>query len=211
MHNGDFSAFCLSGFNASGVCNGTNPNDQQLTNPATGQPFLYNMLPSGSINSNALAFLNAMAPLPNNPSAGFNNYINLNPEVNHTRDIEGKINHNFTDNLRLMAEYFTTFQLNSNPNDTFLGSPYTVNRADVTTHDQLAQDTAHLISTPSMVNTTSVSMNNYVVNLLNAGIYDLNQVPNFQETAFHDRRPGRDDRGDDVPGVARPGRSGMAR
>jgi len=182
MRNGDFSAFCLSGFNASGVCNGTNPNDQQLTNPATGQPFLYNMLRSGSINSNALALLNAMAPLPNNPSAGFNNYINLNPEVNHTRDIEGKINHNLSDNLRLMAEYFTTFQLNSNPDDTFLGSPYNVNRADVTTHDQLAQIQLTWIPTPSMVNTTSVSMNNYVVNLLNAGIYDLNQVPNFQET-----------------------------
>ena len=158
-----------------------------ITDPLTGQPFpqpspgVY-QIPAGRVNANSVALLNALAPLPNVQTAGFLNYINLNPEINHTRDIQGKITHNITENLRLMAEYFTTFQLNSNPNDTFLGSPYSVNQSDVTTHDQLAQIQLTWIATPSMVNTLSVNMNNYVVNLLNAGISLQSQVPNFQET-----------------------------
>ncbi|HEV2378366.1 MAG TPA: carboxypeptidase regulatory-like domain-containing protein [Terriglobia bacterium] len=158
-----------------------------ITDPTTGQPFpqtspgVY-QIPQSRINPDALTFLNAMAPLPNNPAGGFNNYINLNPEVNHTRDIEGKVNHIFSDNLRMMAEYFTNFQLNSNPNDTFLGSPYSVNRADVTTHDQLAQLQLTWIPKSTMVNTVSVNMNNYVVNLLTAGTFEQSQIPNFHET-----------------------------
>ena len=100
MRNGDFSALCISGFNASGVCKGTNPADQQLTNPATGQPFANNMIPSGLLNSNALVLLNGTAPLPNNPSGGFLNYINLNPVITTERDDQIKVEHNFTDRLR---------------------------------------------------------------------------------------------------------------
>jgi hypothetical protein len=184
MRQGDFSALCLSGFNASGVCNGTNPNDQQLTNPVNNQPFTNNLIPSGMLNTNAVNFLNAMAPLPNyvSPSGPFVNYINLNPEINNTRDDEIKVDHNFSEKLRLMAEYIDDRQLNNNPNDTFLGSPYAVNRSAVTTADQLAQLQLTWVPTASMVNTTSVNMNNYIVNLLTEGVYLQSQVPNFHET-----------------------------
>jgi hypothetical protein len=161
--------------------------DTPITDPLTGQPFpqtspgVY-QIPSSRIDPNGLVFLNTMVPLPNNPAGGFYNYINLNPEVNHTKDIEAKVNHNFSDNLRVMAEYFTNFQDNSNPNDTFLGSPYDVNRANVTTHDQLAQLQLTWIPKSTMVNTVSVNMNNYIVNLLTAGIWQQSQVPDFHYT-----------------------------
>lgn len=57
-----------------------------ITNPATGTAFPTNssgqyVIPSGQINQSVFALLNALVPLPNNPAGGFNNYINLNPEV----------------------------------------------------------------------------------------------------------------------------------
>ena len=182
MRNGDFSSLCISGFNANGVCNGTNPNDQQLTNPTTGTPLAYNMLPSGSINSNAQIFLNAMAPLPNNPGGGFLNYINLNPIITNTRDDEIKIDHNFSERLRLMGEFLDDHQNSQNPNDYYLGSPYSVNRSYVTTSNLLGQLQLTATLSPSMVNTASLNILIYNPSLLADGVYLQNQLPSFQET-----------------------------
>jgi hypothetical protein len=97
-----------------------------ITDPLTGQPFpqtapgVY-QIPSNRINANAQVFLNAFAPLPNNPSRGFFNYINLNPEINNTRDDEIKVEHNFGARLRLMAEYLDDRQDNENPSNPYVG------------------------------------------------------------------------------------------
>jgi hypothetical protein len=157
-----------------------------LMNPQTHQPFPLvgpnqYQIPSSMLNPNSLALLNTLAPLPNNPSGGFNNFINLTPTINSTRDDEIRVDHNFNQKIRLMAEYLDERQTNGNSYDTFLGSPYTTNSNPVTTQNQLAQ--VHLTATLSstMVNSTSVAMNNYVVSLAAAGIYQRSQVQGFNE------------------------------
>ncbi len=155
-----------------------------ITDPTTGAlfpetaPGVY-QIPANRINQNALTFLNAFAPLPNFPQNGFLNYINLNPQINNTRDDEIKIDHNITNNLRLMGEYFADRQTNGNPNNTWLGSPWPTNTSPITTFNSLAQVQLTWIVTPSMVNTTSVNMNRYVVNLLAAGLVNRSQLPSF--------------------------------
>ena len=156
-----------------------------ITDPTTGQPFpqtspgIY-QIPTSSLNPNSLVFMNTLANLPNIPGNGFFNYINLNEEINRTRDDEGKIDVNFSEKLRLVAEYLDDRQTNDNPNSNFLPSPYSINRSAVTTANQLAQLQLTWVPSPSMVNTTAVNMNNYVVNLLATGIYNKSQIPDFQ-------------------------------
>ena len=178
MRTGDFSALCTSGFTA-GICNTAS---QQLTNPATGLPYLNNNIASTStLNPNSLALLNALAPPPNN-GTGFLNYINLTPTINTQRDDEIKVDHNFSSKLRLMAEYLDERQWNRNSYDNFLGSPYTTHTDPIQTQNQLAQIQLTATLSPSMVNTASISMNNLVINLELAGTYLVSQVPGFQET-----------------------------
>jgi hypothetical protein len=165
----------------SGVFPTSGPFASTITNPLTGLPFPNNTIPSSMLNSSSLALLNALAPLPNNPAAGFLNYINLNPAINDTRDDEIRVDHNFSEKIRLMAEYLDERQTNGNPNDTFLGSPYSTNTNPVTTQNQLAQIQLTATLSPSMVNTTSLAMNNYVVSLAAAGIWQRSQVPGFKE------------------------------
>ncbi len=178
------------------VVNGADPSAAQragtftsttpLIDPQTGQAFpqtspgVY-QIPQPMLNSSSLALLNALAPLPNNPAGGFLNYLNLNPAINNTRDDEIRVDHNINEKVRLMAEYLDERQINGNPNDTFLGSPYTTNSDPITTQNQLAQIQLTATLTPSIVNTVSVAMNNYVVYLGTKGIWQLNQVPGFQE------------------------------
>ncbi|MGH9452889.1 MAG: carboxypeptidase regulatory-like domain-containing protein, partial [Terriglobia bacterium] len=157
-----------------------------ITNPLTGQLFPQTapgqyQIPTSMLNSSSLALLSALAPPPNNSGAGFLNYINLNPAINNTRDDEIRVDHNFTDKVRLMAEYLDERQTNGNPYDTFLGSPYNTNTNPVTTQNQLAQIQLTATLTPTMVNTTSIAMNNYVVSLAAAGIWQRSQIPGFKE------------------------------
>lgn len=166
--------------------NGLFPSSTPLTNPLTGQPFpqaspgVY-QIPQGMLNSSSLAFLNALEPLPNNPSGGFLNYLNLTPAINTQRDDQIKVDQNFKQKLHLMAEYLDERQTNGNPNDTFLGSPFSTNSNPVFTNNQLAQIQLTQTLSPSMVNTTSVAMNNYVVSLAAKGVYQRSQIPGFQE------------------------------
>ncbi len=177
MRSGDFSALCSTGFSSTGVCTTAS---EQLTNPATGQPFPNNIITT-PLNANAVTFLNALTNLPNN-GTGFLNYINLNPEVNNTRDDEIRGDHNFTEKIRLMVEYLDDHQTNNNPNDTFISSPYTTNKDPITTVNQLAQIRLTTTLSSSMVNTVSVAMNNYVVSLGAEGIWQLSQLSNFSQT-----------------------------
>ena len=184
MRMGDFSAKCTTGFSPAGICNdrsSTGAVIDQLKNPVTGQPFPNNMIPTSMLNSNSLAFLNAVTELPNN-GTGFLNYINLNPAINKTRDDEIRGDHSFTDKIRLMAEYLDERQTNGNPHDTFISSPYTTNKNPIYTTNQLAQIRLTTTLSSSMVNTTSIAMNNYVVSLAATGIWQLSQIPGFSES-----------------------------
>ncbi len=181
MRNGDFSFDCPAGFNASGICSSAASPNIQLKNPATGLPFPNNQIPSGLINSSSLALLNAKATLPNNLAGGFQNFINLTPQINTQHDDEIRVDHNFGEKYRLMAEYLDERQLNKNPNETFLGSPYTTSTDPITTRNQLAQIQLTATLSPSMVNTVAIAMNNYVVDLALAGITQRSQVPDFNE------------------------------
>jgi Carboxypeptidase regulatory-like domain/TonB-dependent Receptor Plug Domain len=157
-----------------------------ITDPTTGLPFSQNssgqyVIPSGRISTDSLAFLNAVAPLPNNPGGGFNNYINNTPAINTQRDDEIKVDYNITSKLRLMAEYLDERQLNGNPRDTFLSSPYETSSDPIQTQNQLAQIRLTQMLSSTMVNTTAIAMNNYVVNLALAGITQRSQIPGFKE------------------------------
>jgi hypothetical protein len=157
----------------------TGPFASTIINPATEMPFPDNTIPTNMINANSLALLNAQYPLPNNPAGGFYNFINTSPTVNNTRDDEGKLDFNLSTKLRLMAEYLDDHQLNDNATDTFLASPFNTTGEPITTINQLAQIRLTQIISPSMVNTTSVSMNNYDVNLGLSGLVYRSQVPGF--------------------------------
>lgn len=181
MRQGNFGSLCSS-YTSAGLCTATalSNGGVQLTDPTTGQPFLNNIIPSSMLSQSSLALLNSLATLPNN-GTGFLNYINLNPAINTQRDDEIKVDQNLGQKLRLMGEYLDERQVNGNPNDTFLGSPYTTNRNPVTSANQLAQIRLTQMLTSTMVNTTSLAMNNYVVSLAAAGIWQRSQVPGFKE------------------------------
>jgi hypothetical protein len=164
-----------------GVFPTTGPFATTLTNPVTGVPFPNNTIPTNMLSSSSLAFLNALEPLPNNPGGGFLNYQNLTPAINSQRDDQIKVDQNISSKLHLMAEYLDERQTNGNPNDTFLGDPFSTNANPVYTNNQLAQIQLTQTLSPSMVNTTSISMNNYVVSLAASGIYQTSQISAFHE------------------------------
>jgi len=141
-----------------------------------------NIASTSTLSTNSLALLNALAPPPNDAANGFNNYINVTPTINTTRDDQIKIDHNFSDRVRMMAEYLDDRQTNNSATETFLGDPYSTNRQPITTGNQLAQIQLTATLTPSMVNTTSIGMNNYVVSLAVTGITQRSQVSSFSET-----------------------------
>lgn len=158
----------------------------QIIDPTTGQPFPQNsageyVIPQSSLSPDALALLNAQAPLPNNPSGGFLNYINLTPTINSQRDDEIKGNYNLTSKLRLMAEYIDERQANNNSHDTFLSSPFSTTTDPIDSEAQLAQIQLTQMLSPSMVNTTSIATAQTIPYLNLRGIVYRNQVPDFHE------------------------------
>ncbi len=183
---GNFGALCTAGFNASGLCTNTT-SAQQLVDPFAGNaPYVNDVITTtpnyGNISAVPLALTNAVANLPNDQVAGFDNYLNQNPTINTTRDDEAKVDHNFSQRVRLMAEYLDDRQLSNIATQTVLGDPYTTSRQPTTTQNQLAQVQLTTTLSPSMVNTTSVGMNNYVVSILYSGTILQSQVPGFSET-----------------------------
>ncbi len=158
-----------------GIFPTTGPFGATIRNPATGQPFPNNTIPANMINQNALTFLNAFASLPNNPGAGFLNYISETPVLLTQRDDEGKIDYNITQRLRLTGEYLDERQTSPTPG-TFPTQGQTLH-----TPNQLAQVQLTQIISPSMVNQTSVSMNYYIIDSSYTGLFENSQLPNFSE------------------------------
>lgn len=52
---------------------------------------------------NAVALMNTFWPLPNNPGNGFNNYVNTGTEVIKGQNQTYRLDHNFTEKIRLLA------------------------------------------------------------------------------------------------------------
>jgi len=156
-----------------------------ITDPLTGKPFPQNsagdfVIPANRLSQQSLVFYNAVAPLPNNPSGGFLNYINDIPTINNTRDDEIKVDYNINPKLRLMAEYLDSHQTNNQATQTFgISTLFSTTRQPITTPNSLAQLRLTQTWTNNFVNTTSVSMNRYIVNLDVAGLVNRTDIPGF--------------------------------
>lgn len=185
--------------NAGSVLRGATPDgsmrngtfSEPITDPGTGQlfpqtsPGVY-QIPDTMISSNSLAFLSALAPLPNNPGGGFLNYLNTEPGILDQRDDEIKVDQNLSSKLRLMGEYFDERQTQKLPSQSWAGSPFNTNQQFFTTDNQLAQLQLTQTISSSMVNQTSIAMNNYVVSLDMTGTKLQSQVPGYtQNLPFH--------------------------
>ena len=136
-------------------------------------------IPASRIDQNALTFINALTPLPNNAANGFNNYLNTNPTVLGQLDAMAKVDHNISSKLRLTGEYFNEGQTQNSPN---AASPFPNNYSIRTTNNQLAKVQLTQIFSPVMTNQTSIAMNNYVINYNMGGVSLLSQLPNFHQS-----------------------------
>jgi hypothetical protein len=170
--------------------------NDEITNPTTGQPFPTNgsgqyVIPQNKLNSSSLALMGALSPLPNNGS-GFLNYINLNPVINHIRDDEIKIDHNFSSSLRLTGEWLNEPVTDTYPYDNRTGTAFPEIHSGVVGSQKLAKISVTATLSPSMVNTTSISMNNIALNILANGTFERSQVPGFLEVLPYNNAFGAD-------------------
>ncbi|HMF74528.1 MAG TPA: carboxypeptidase regulatory-like domain-containing protein [Bryobacteraceae bacterium] len=157
-----------------------------IKDPSTGQPFSKNaagvyQIPISRVNPNSLAFLNALYPLPNAPGAALN-YLNLTPSTLTQRDDEFKVDHNINERFRLTAEYFDEKQLAHLSSVPDSSSPFTTNRRQDVTWDQVAQLQFTAVISPAMVNSANIAMNRYTVNHPVDGLVYVNQIPGFNAT-----------------------------
>jgi hypothetical protein len=157
-----------------------------IKDPSTGAAFPKNaagqyQIPSALLNPNAVAFLNALYPLPNNPGGGTLNYINNTPQITDQRDDEIKMDHNFTDKYRMTGEFLDEHQTlrQSSLNSSNSGSIFPTNYENDLTKNYLAQIQFTATLTPTMVNTASISTNIYDLDLNLEGIVYKNQIPGF--------------------------------
>jgi hypothetical protein len=147
-------------------------------------PTNYYQIPSARINTSSTAYLKTLYPAPNYSLAGSTtNYINNKPQVTDQRDDEIKIDHNFNTKYHAMGEYLDEYQSYAQNTE----SPGTTPISTETdfTHNKLAQVSLTQALTPNMVNTTSVAMNIFLLNLTLVGTTDISQVPGFTENFFY--------------------------
>lgn len=114
---GNLAALCQSGFDVNGLCKPpTQPGESavQIYNPANGQPFQNNLIPSGDITSVAKNILK-MFPSPNLAPAPGNLYgTSDSSPVQNENDAFGtyRVDHRFGDSDSLNGRYsFTTVNL----------------------------------------------------------------------------------------------------
>lgn len=161
----------------------TGPYAKTITDPkAGGASFTGNQIPTSRINAADLAYLNAMALLPNNQSAAFNNYINLRPTLLNQLDEEVKIDHNFTSKLRLTGEYFYEGQQSTLPAASRMGSPFNSNWDIFKTDNQLAKLQLTYVASSNMTNQISLASNSYDVTHDFAGLNSISQIQGYSQT-----------------------------
>ncbi|MDE1176916.1 MAG: carboxypeptidase-like regulatory domain-containing protein [Edaphobacter sp.] len=157
-----------------------------IKDPTTGLNFAQNsagqyVVPTSAMNANAVAYLNALYPLPNYNSGGTQNYLNNQKQVTNQRDDEIKIDHNFNQNYHLLGEYLDEYQeyKQNSLNSAQSGEVFNVNSETDYTHNKLAQVALTQILTPNLVNTTSIAMNIFDLDLDLVGTTTNDQVSGF--------------------------------
>jgi hypothetical protein len=146
--------------------------------------FPNNQIPTTSLDQNALALLNAVAPLPNNPqdqTVTTINYINTKPTVTNQMDVLSKLDINLSSRLRLTGEYMTQSNTSTSPSASRMGSPLGNNWDLFDSTDQVAQLQLLQMYTTNMTNQTNISMSNMVEEHDIGGISHLSQVPGFSQ------------------------------
>lgn len=88
-----------------GDLNGLSIPNNTLINPATGQPFPNNTIPTSMLNQSALALLNTFYPLPNVTSGGSFNYEALQPIPSSTNGFDGRIDQIISRNQQVYARF----------------------------------------------------------------------------------------------------------
>jgi hypothetical protein len=160
-----------------------------IKNPATGLLFPTNSAGQyvvSGINANSTAFLNALYPLPNygTQAANTTNFINTAPQVTNQRDDEIKIDHIFNRRFHLLGEYLDEYQkfAQNSLSGSQAGEIFPVNSETDFTHNKLAQVQLTTILTPNLVNTTSIALNIFDLDLNLVGISTIQQIPGFSES-----------------------------
>ena len=131
-------------------------------------PAGYYQIPSSRINTSSAAYVATLYPAPNYVLPGSTtNYINNKAQITDQRDDEIKIDHNFNAKYHAMGEYLDEYQSYAQNTE----SPGTTPISTETdfTHNKLAQVSLTQTLTPNMINTTSVAMNIYLLNLTLVG------------------------------------------
>jgi len=148
-------------------------------------PAGYYQIPSARINTSSTAYLETLYPKTTNYSVAgnANNYENSQPQITDQRDDEIKIDHNFTSRYHAVGEYLDEYQSYAQNTE----SPGTTPISTETdfTHNKLAQVSLTQTLTSNMINTTSVAMNIFLLNLTLVGTDYINQVPGFSENLFY--------------------------
>ena len=88
-----------------GDLNGLSIPNNALINPATGQPFPNNTIPTSMLNQSSLTLLNSFYPLPNVTSGGSFNYEALQPIPSSTNGFDGRIDQIIGNNQQLYARF----------------------------------------------------------------------------------------------------------
>lgn len=141
-------------------------------------------IPTGRINTSSKAYLSTLYPAPNYAPIGSTlNYINNQPQKTYQRDDQIKVDHYFTPNYHLLAEYFQEYQ--NYAQNTVAQSTTSVSSETDFTNNKLAQVSLTQTYSPNMVNTTNIAMNIFLLNLTVVGKTDISQIPNFSETLFY--------------------------
>jgi hypothetical protein len=158
-----------------------------IVNPATGKAFPTdtngNYILTSALNSNSVALANAIYPAPNY-SKGALNYVNNAPNIINTRDDQIKVDHHFNPRWSLMSEYLDERQnwTMSSMTSATSGEVSNKNWEQDFTNDQLAQISLTTLVGNNIVNSASISLNIYNVDLDLLGISDIGQVNGYSES-----------------------------
>ena len=143
-----------------------------ILDPTTGQPFPNNRIPASRLNSNATLLLQNLFPAPNRSTTDFLNYINVGSVKADMRQDNVRVDHNFSDKVRLMGRFTSDHPNNVYPATSFGGGqvfdtiPQVLN-----THAQNATLRLTTSLTPAILNEFSVTSGFTVVDIYPLGGY----------------------------------------
>lgn len=143
--------------------------------------FPKNQIPTARLDRNAVALINALAPLPDNQTTAFNNYINTYPTLTNQMDVLAKLDINLSARFRLTGEYINEGNTSTSPSASRMGSPFHSDYDLFDSNDQVAQLQLLQIYTPNFTNQTAVSMSNMVEAHDIGGFSHLSQLKGFSQ------------------------------